>query len=161
MTMALERSRPDSPRHFLLGSTPEVLERLTQRIRARFPSANIVGTESPPFAAPTSAELQARDARITASGATHVWVGLGTPKQDYEVLRLANSIPVVALAVGAAFDFLAETTPQAPRWMQRSGLEWSYRFAREPRRLAKRYLWGNLVFSLEAARTLRRASNHE
>jgi N-acetylglucosaminyldiphosphoundecaprenol N-acetyl-beta-D-mannosaminyltransferase len=161
MTMTLERSQPDSPRHFLLGSTPEVLERLTQRIRARFPSANIVGTESPPFAPPTNAELQARDACITASGATHVWVGLGTPKQDYEVQRLANSIPVVALAVGAAFDFLAETTPQAPRWMQRSGLEWSYRFAREPRRLAKRYLWGNSVFSLEAARTLRRASNHE
>jgi N-acetylglucosaminyldiphosphoundecaprenol N-acetyl-beta-D-mannosaminyltransferase len=82
-------------------------------------------------------------------------VGLGTPKQDYEVQRLASSLPVVALAVGAAFDFLAQTTPQAPVWMQRSGLEWSYRLAREPQRLAKRYLWGNSVFLLEGARTLR------
>ena len=75
-----------------------------------------------------------------------MWVGLGTPKQDVEVARLAASLPVVALAVGAAFDFLAGTVSQAPVWMQRSGLEWSYRLAQEPSRLAKRYLWGNPRF---------------
>ena len=59
------------------------------------------------------------------------------------------------MAVGAAFDFLAGTKPQAPEWMQRSGLEWAFRLASEPGRLGKRYVWGNSVFALEAARTMR------
>ena len=88
-----------------------------------------------------------------------VWVGLGTPKQDVEVARLAASLPVVSLAVGAAFDFLAGTTTQAPLWMQKNGLEWAYRLGSEPRRLGKRYLWGNSVFLLEAARTLRNSAH--
>ena len=99
--------------------------------------------------------MRERDQRIRETGATIVWVGLGTPKQDVEVARLAASLPVVAVAVGAAFDFLAGTKPQAPIWMQKSGTEWLFRFASEPRRLAKRYIWGNSVFLAEAIRTLR------
>lgn len=148
----------DPPRHYLLGSTTDVLDALQRNLALRYPSAEIVGAHSPPFRAPTAEELTERDALIAASGATMVWVGLGTPKQDFEVARLAASLPVVALAVGAAFDFLAGTTSQAPQWMQRNGLEWVYRLASEPRRLGKRYLWGNSVFLLEASRTLRRSS---
>ena len=88
---------------------------------------------------------------VRDSGATIVWVGLGTPKQDWEVARLTASVPV-AMAVGAAFDFLAGVKPQAPLWMQKSGTEWAFRFASEPRRLAKRYLWGNPRFLVAAAR---------
>jgi UDP-N-acetyl-D-mannosaminuronic acid transferase (WecB/TagA/CpsF family) len=80
------------------------------------------------------------------SQASIVWVGLGTPKQDFEARRLAQNLPVTAMAVGAAFDFIAGTVPQAPQWIQKSGLEWSYRLAREPKRLAKRYFWGNPQF---------------
>lgn len=156
MTMVLERSTSQQPRHYLLGSTPRVLAQLNARIAARFPNALIVGRESPPFHEPAAQELLQRDVRIQESGATMVWVGLGTPKQDVEVARLARNLPVVALAVGAAFDFLAETTAQAPEWMQRSGMEWAFRLASEPRRLGKRYIWGNSVFLLEAARTLKR-----
>ena len=155
MTMVLERSSPDPPRHYLLGSTPEVLNALAEQIAQRFPDAQIVGHDSPGFHEPSPAELTQRDDRIRASGANMVWVGLGTPKQDFEVQRLANALPVVALAVGAAFDFIAGTTAQAPIWMQRNGLEWAYRLSREPRRLAKRYMWGNSVFVLEGLRTLR------
>jgi len=158
MTAVFSASNPTKdhqPRHYLLGSTSEVLSSLNERLQARFPNALIVGSESPPFREPTDTELAARDSRISEAGATMVWVGLGTPKQDYEVARLARSLPVVALAVGAAFDFLAGTTPQAPVWMQRNGLEWAYRLASEPKRLSKRYLWGNSVFLIEAARTLR------
>lgn len=159
MTMVLERSEGTAPRHYLLGSTPPTLEALTRELTHRFPEASIVGSDSPPFREPTTAELTERDRRIQDSGATMVWVGLGTPKQDYEVQRISQTLPVVALAVGAAFDFLAGTQTQAPAWMQRNGLEWAYRFAQEPTRLAKRYVWGNSVFSLEAGRTLRRGSN--
>lgn len=160
MTAVFQASGSDTPRHYLLGSTPEVIDALARTLAARFPQATIVGAESPPFTSPTVAELAARDARIRESGATMVWVGLGTPKQDHEVNRLAASLPVMALAVGAAFDFLAGTKPQAPLWVQRNGLEWAYRFAKEPARLGKRYLWGNSVFLLEAARTLKTTRHH-
>jgi len=154
MTAILERSTKDGPRHYLLGGTPETLNALRSTITQRFPHAVIAGAESPPFRSPSPTELSERDQRIRESGATMVWVGLGTPKQDYEVARLANSLPVVALAVGAAFDFLAGTTSQAPVWMQKNGLEWVYRFAQEPRRLGHRYLWGNSVFLQQSMKTV-------
>lgn len=156
MRGVLDASTPDGPRHYLLGGSPETLEVLQQQIAVEHPQASIVGAESPPFRAMSYDELRERDARILDSGATIVWVGLGTPKQDSEVQRLAASIPVVAMAVGAAFDFLAGTKPQAPVWMQRSGTEWAFRLASEPRRLGRRYVWGNSVFLAEALRTLRR-----
>ena len=153
MVGVLNRSdEVDAPRHYLLGGTPDTLNALQAEVSRRWPKAQVVGAESPPFRAWTEAELAQRDARIAASSATHVWVGLGTPKQDLEVRRLADSIPVVALAVGAAFDFIAGTVEQAPVWMQRSGMEWAYRFAHEPRRLAKRYLWGNPKFVAAVAK---------
>ena len=154
MQGVLDRSTLGGPRHYLLGGTEETLAALQSRISTDYPGAEIVGAESPPFTPPTVPELVARDDRISASGATHVWVGLGTPKQDIEVRRLADSLPVAALAVGAAFDFLAGTKPQAPEWMQRNGVEWAFRLASEPRRLGRRYVWGNTVFLEEAARTL-------
>ena len=66
--------------------------------------------------------------------------------------RLADSTGASALAVGAAFDFLAGTVRQAPPWMQRSGTEWAFRLATEPRRLAGRYLWGNPRFVVAVGR---------
>jgi N-acetylglucosaminyldiphosphoundecaprenol N-acetyl-beta-D-mannosaminyltransferase len=73
-------------------------------------------------------------------------VGLGTPKQDVEAAALANSLPVIAIAVGAAFDFVAGTVEEAPDWMQRSGTEWIHRFTQEPGRLWQRYLVGGPRF---------------
>jgi N-acetylglucosaminyldiphosphoundecaprenol N-acetyl-beta-D-mannosaminyltransferase len=155
MRGVLGRSTSEGPRHYLLGGSPQTLEALQARIRDEYPEARVVGAESPPFRSPSFDELVARDRRIAESGASIVWVGLGTPKQDTEVQRIASSLPVVAMAVGAAFDFLAGTKPQAPVWMQRSGTEWAFRLASEPRRLGRRYVWGNSVFLAEALRTLR------
>lgn len=152
MSAVLTASATQGPNHYLLGGSTQTLALLQQRITEKWPSARIVGAESPPFRRLTEAETRAQDHRIRASGAQIVWVGLGTPKQDWEVARLARELPVVAMAVGAAFDFLAGVKPQAPVWMQRSGTEWLYRFASEPRRLAKRYLWGNPRFVYAAVR---------
>lgn len=155
MGAVFERSTKDQPLHYLLGSTPAVLTLLRDELQRRYPNASIVGAESPPFRDLSDRELLEQDTRVRESGATMVWVGLGTPRQDFEVRRLAANLPVVALAVGAAFDFIAGTKAQAPRWMQRSGLEWAFRFASEPWRLGRRYLWGNSVFAQQALRDLR------
>lgn len=155
MSGVLDHSDESGPRHYLLGGSPDTLERLRAAVASCWPAAKIVGAESPPYRPLTRREQDQQDARIVASGATLVWVGLGTPKQDWEVARLAAALPVVALAVGAAFDFLGGTKPQAPVWMQRSGTEWLYRLASEPRRLFKRYLWGNPRFVYAAWRDRR------
>lgn len=140
-------------RHYLLGSTPGVLAKLEAELRRRFPRAEIVGVESPPFRSLDQSEADEQAARIRRSGAHLVWVGLGTPKQDWETARLARDLPLVFAAVGAAFDFVAGTTKQAPLWMQRNGVEWLFRLGSEPRRLWKRYLFGNARFVLAATKT--------
>ena len=133
-------------RHYLLGSTPEVLEALTNRLCHRFPGVQIVGTESPPFRDLTDIERDEQLDRIVTSGAQVVWVGLGTPKQDIEVARLASELSLVVIAIGAAFDFVSGNKAEAPVWMQRAGVEWLHRLISEPRRLWRRYLLGNIRF---------------
>ena len=138
-------------RNFFYGSRPETLGNLTAALTARHPGLNIVGSLSPPFRPLTAEEDEAEVERINASGAQIVWVGLSTPKQERwmasHVHRLKASVLV---GVGAAFDFAAGEKPQAPAWMQRSGLEWAFRLASEPRRLAGRYFRNNPAFILRA-----------
>jgi N-acetylglucosaminyldiphosphoundecaprenol N-acetyl-beta-D-mannosaminyltransferase len=139
-------------RHYLLGSTAEVLDALQGELHQRFPRTEIVGTCSPPFRPLSPGELHDQQQDILASGADIVWVGLGTPKQDIHAARLAAALPIVSVAIGAAFDFVAGNKPQAPRWMQRGGLEWTFRLGCEPRRLWRRYLFGNARFAWGVAR---------
>jgi N-acetylglucosaminyldiphosphoundecaprenol N-acetyl-beta-D-mannosaminyltransferase len=139
-------------RHYLLGSTPEVLKSLRRELLRRFPRARIVGICSPPFRSPTARELLDEEEAILSSRADIVWVGLGTPKQDIRAAQLAAALPVVAVAVGAAFDFVAGHKRQAPPWVQRRGLEWAFRLGCEPRRLWRRYLFGNARFLSGVAR---------
>lgn len=133
-------------RHFLLGSSPGVLAQLEQQLLSRYPGATIVGTHSPPFRALTEQEVRVQDADVLTSDAQIVWVGLGTPKQDFEVARLAHSTGLTCVAVGAAFDFSAGTKSEAPDWVRAAGLEWLFRLVQEPRRLWRRYLFGNIRF---------------
>jgi len=132
--------------HFLLGTTDDTLTLLQIELEARYPGVQIAGTYSPPFRPLTDAERCTQDERIRTSEADITWVGLGTPKQDFEAQRLARSLPGVVVAVGAAFDFVAGTKREAPAWMRNAGLEWVFRLASEPRRLWRRYLVGNTIF---------------
>lgn len=132
-------------RHYLLGSTQDTLERLAASLVERYPDVRIVGLESPPFRVLTVEEKQDQDARIRELSPDIVWVGLGTPKQDFEAQRLGG-VGFLAVAVGAAFDFSAGTKREAPGWMRRVSIEWMYRLATEPRRLWRRYLFGNVRF---------------
>jgi N-acetylglucosaminyldiphosphoundecaprenol N-acetyl-beta-D-mannosaminyltransferase len=146
MCDVLDRGRAVDLGHYLYGSTPEVLAALEQRIEERWPGARIVGSESPPFREITDDEVDSSVRRAHARGADIVWVGMGTPKQDLLVRRMAILGPATYVAVGAAFDFIAGTKKQAPAWMQRSGLEWLFRLITEPRRLGRRYLVYNAKF---------------
>ena len=141
-----DQGRSDGIRHYLLGSTPEVLQALEFNLRARFPGIKIVGSDSPPFRPMNPSEIRDQDKRIRVSAAQIVWVGLGTPKQDIEARRLSGELPVVAVAIGAAFDFAAGTIREAPVWVTKVGFEWVYRLLCEPRRLWRRYFFGNVRF---------------
>lgn len=126
--------------HYLLGGEEAVGERLAARLEASFPGLRIAGRCSPPFRPLSREENRKLVCRIDASGARLVWVGLGTPKQDVWMATWGRSLSgAVSIGVGAAFDILSGSLPQAPRWIQRSGLEWLFRLAVEPRRLGPRY----------------------
>ncbi len=134
-------------RNYLYGGKPGVASILAERLQQRFPGLVVAGTCSPPFRPLSSAEEQRLAADINAANPDILWVGLSTPKQERWMAGHVGVLQVPALiGVGAAFDIHAGLLPQAPRWMQRSGLEWSYRLAKEPRRLWRRYLYNNPRF---------------
>jgi N-acetylglucosaminyldiphosphoundecaprenol N-acetyl-beta-D-mannosaminyltransferase len=139
---------------FLYGGRSEaVLVELAVRLRARFPGLAIVGGHTPPFHELSAEEDERIAARIDASGAQVVWVGIGQPRQEQWMARMRPRLAApMLIAVGAAFDFHAGLVPQAPAWMGRHGLEWTYRLAREPRRLWRRYARYNPRFVAAFAR---------
>ena len=140
----------------LYGGSAVVLDRLIERLSARFPALDITYSESPPFRVPTQEEDARTTAGIAHSGARILFVGLSTPKQERWMHSHRDRVSAVMLGVGAAFDFLAGAKPQAPHWMQSRGLEWLFRLATEPRRLAGRYLGQNPRFAaLAVAQALR------
>jgi N-acetylglucosaminyldiphosphoundecaprenol N-acetyl-beta-D-mannosaminyltransferase len=128
------------------GGSEGTLTTLVAEVRRRCPQLEIVFTMSPPFRPLDAAEDEEVVKRISDSGARMLFVGLGCPKQERWIIDHRGRIPAVMLGVGAAFDFLAGSKSQAPRWMMRNGLEWVFRFASEPRRLASRYLKHNPRF---------------
>lgn len=142
-----ERGRDAGLRHYLYGgANADVLTAFRRSLSGRWPDLDVVGAEVPPYHELDEVENENLAERIRASGAQIVWVGLGSPKQDTTCARLAKLVPATFIAVGAAYDFLSGAKPQAPVWMQRRGLEWAYRLAREPRRLWRRYIFGNARF---------------
>jgi len=153
MLAVCETAQTEGWKSFFYGGRAGVAERLVERLRGRFPNLAVAGTYAPPFRPLSREEDENVIELINAAKPDLVWVGLSTPKQERwmaeHVVRL--EAPVL-LGVGAAFDIHAGTLPQAPRWMQRTGLEWLYRLVREPRRLWRRYLSNNPRFVLAILR---------
>ena len=128
------------------GGLPETMNMLVAETRKRFPKLNIVFKYSPPFRPLDLKEDEDVVRAIAESGLKMLFVGLGCPKQERWIMDHRGRINAVMLAVGAAFDFLAKTKRQAPRWIMRSGFEWAFRLGSEPRRLAGRYFKHNPRF---------------
>jgi N-acetylglucosaminyldiphosphoundecaprenol N-acetyl-beta-D-mannosaminyltransferase len=142
-----------TPIYLYGGRHDEARGLLEARLRERFPGLQIAGGSSPPFRALTAQEDEHELELINASRAAVVWVGTGQPRQEQWMheMRSRLSAPLL-VGVGAAFDFHAGLVSQAPSWMQRNGLEWTYRLAHEPRRLWRRYARYNPRFVAGFAR---------
>ncbi|MCX5706407.1 MAG: WecB/TagA/CpsF family glycosyltransferase [Candidatus Omnitrophica bacterium] len=128
-------------RNYIYGSTQDVLGKLKERLAKRYPGLIINGMFSPPFRQLTEEEDDKIVEEINNNAPDIVWVGLGSPKQDLWIYEHRDRINApVMIGVGAAFDFLAGTKPQAPRWIRGNGFEWLFRLVTEPKRLWRRYL---------------------
>lgn len=145
----------DRIRHYFYGGATGVAEQLAGVLQSTYARAVSVGHESPTFGEPTQDELAAVIDRVRAAQAQVLWLGFGTPRQDYLVPLLAEKLEIPVVPVGAAFDFLTGRVKEAPVLIHGSGLEWLYRFAQEPSRLWRRYLLGSPRFLLSALRHTR------
>jgi N-acetylglucosaminyldiphosphoundecaprenol N-acetyl-beta-D-mannosaminyltransferase len=142
-------------RHFFFGGAPGVSEALAQKLKARFPKLDIAGTFTPPFRPLDAGEERQFVETVRTARPDILWVGLSTPKQEQFMAEFLPKLDAtLMIGVGAAFDFHSGRAKQAPRWMQRSGLEWFFRLCQEPRRLAKRYFVNNPLFVLKIASQL-------
>ena len=141
MAKYCERSAGTGIRMFLYGGRSQgALIKLATNLRRSYPGIQIVGGYSPPFRDLDEDEEDAVLSAIDRSGADVVWVGIGVPKQEKWMARVRPRLKApVLIGVGAAFDFHAGLVPQAPAWMQSSGMEWAFRLSREPKRLWRRY----------------------
>ncbi len=131
--------RRGNGRVFFFGSSEHVLQRIAKRFVAEFPSVTLCGMMSPPFGEWTEMENHRMVKSINDARPDVLWVGMTAPKQEkwVEANRRKLNVPVIG-SVGAVFDFYAGTYPRAPKWICDSGLEWAYRFIREPRRMWRR-----------------------
>ncbi|MBI4004249.1 MAG: WecB/TagA/CpsF family glycosyltransferase [Candidatus Omnitrophica bacterium] len=133
---------------FFLGGQDGVAEQAARNLRGRFPSLRVVGCYAPPIGFQfDAAEHERMVQRVNSARPDLLFLALGCPKQEKWIAKHIHELEVkVAVCVGAAIDFEAGTVRRAPRWMQRSGLEWLWRLVREPRRLWRRYLIEDTAF---------------
>jgi N-acetylglucosaminyldiphosphoundecaprenol N-acetyl-beta-D-mannosaminyltransferase len=127
---------------YFLGARQAVLDAFVQRVLQMHPRLAIAGTQDGYFSEPGAVAAAVRE-----SGARLLFVGISSPKKEFLLSEHLDEMgPVFAMGVGGSFDVLSGLTKRAPVWMQRSGLEWFYRFLQEPGRMWKRYLIGNTRF---------------
>ena len=161
LTLHLCRAAEDQGvRVCFYGSRPETLAALRDNLQRDFPRLQIVATEPSVFRRLTEEEQCALYARITASQAQLVFVGLGCPRQEIWAYEARDRLNMPIVAVGAAFDFISGSKPQAPEWMQNRGLEWLFRLTHEPGRLWRRYLLLNPLYLILLALQYLKLKNH-
>ncbi len=134
-------------RIFFLGGSPESVQKAEANVRAQHKGIQIVGAYSPPFKPLLKMDHEEIVSRVRAAAPDILFVAFGCPKQEKWINMHCRALGVpVSVGVGATIDFLAGTFKRAPRWMQRTGMEWIFRVLQEPKRLAKRYLKDAWVF---------------
>ena len=149
----MDRAASRGYRVFLMGGAEGVGQTARDALKARLPKLEVVGTDS------SRVDLDASQndlvERIRATRPDIVLVALGAPKQEVWSHEQRDALaPAVLIGVGAGIDFIAGAQKRAPRWISESGLEWLYRLARDPRRLASRYFLRDPWFCWILARQL-------
>jgi N-acetylglucosaminyldiphosphoundecaprenol N-acetyl-beta-D-mannosaminyltransferase len=134
---------------FLLGGLPSAAKLAAQKLKQKYPMLKVAGTYCPPLGFEHSQEENARIRKIITDAAPDLlFIAFGAPKQEIWMRNNCLSLPIgAAMSVGAALDTQAGLRKRAPQWTHRIGLEWLYRLLREPRRLWRRYLFGNTCFT--------------
>lgn len=130
---------------YFLGAREEIVRKVVEVYKTRFPQINIAGWHNGYFE--SDKEEQAVIDEIRGLRPDILFVAMGTPKKEYWIRdNLMRLMVPVCMGVGGSFDVIAGALKRAPGWMQRIGLEWFFRFLNEPRRMWKRYLIGNTLF---------------
>jgi N-acetylglucosaminyldiphosphoundecaprenol N-acetyl-beta-D-mannosaminyltransferase len=152
MQALLEHAARNDYSVYLLGAREEVVTACVTRAQALYPALRVAGYRNGYF---NRDEEPTVVAAIRAARPDILFLGFGTPAKEYFMHRHYRELDVpFVMGVGGTFDVLAGLTKRAPRWMQRTGLEWAFRLAQEPRRMWKRYLIGNTRFAALIAREL-------
>lgn len=134
-------------RHFLYGGMPGVAEELKAVLQTRFPSAQIVGTYTPPFRELNEDELKTLATQLTAARVDVLWIGISCPRQELFMGRHVHHLPArLMFGVGAAFDYHTGRIRDCAPWIKHAGLQWLHRLLQDPRRLWKRYARNNPEF---------------
>lgn len=137
---------------FVVGGAPENdgAAKAADRLAAQCPGLRIAGTVCPEFGFDKSKTTYHEVcAQVADAKPDLVFVGLGFPKQERMIAKLRPMLPKSwFIGCGAAVNFVAGDVERAPRWMQRTGLEWAHRLGTEPRRLAGRYLRHDAPYAL-------------
>jgi N-acetylglucosaminyldiphosphoundecaprenol N-acetyl-beta-D-mannosaminyltransferase len=141
MQRLMREGAPKGLRVYYLGATDQVLDRLLAITSEKYPGLVVAGYRNGYFDRNNDGEVIEN---IRASNADVLFVGMPTPFKELWLHRNLGRFGVgLAIGVGGTFDVIAGLVPRAPRWMQRSGMEWSWRLMMEPRKLWKR----NLVYN--------------
>jgi N-acetylglucosaminyldiphosphoundecaprenol N-acetyl-beta-D-mannosaminyltransferase len=154
--LSTELSQRRLGRVFFIGGSAADLAALEAKYRADYPGVRAIASYAPPFRAEFApAEIADMAARVDASGADVLWIGLGSPKQEKVLHQLMQHCQVsCAAAVGAVFDFYSGKVPHAPGWIRRAGPQWLHRLVLEPRRLWRRTLISMPLFVSQVVREL-------
>jgi N-acetylglucosaminyldiphosphoundecaprenol N-acetyl-beta-D-mannosaminyltransferase len=149
-----ERAARDGRSLYLLGGDEGAAEGAAREMTARWPSLRIAGMSAPRVSLPPSTiELDDIAREISAAAPDLVYVGFGSPKQEYICKALRARFPKMwVLGIGISLSFMAGQVKRAPPILQKLGLEWTHRLAQEPRRLAKRYLVDDIPFAISLFR---------
>jgi len=146
MPVIMKRAEKEGKSVFFYGGSNLTLHLIEQKAQREFPNLKIAGTYSPPFRELNVEEDEEIVQQINAANPDFVFVCLGCPKQEKWMYAHKGKINSCMLGVGQAFSIYADIYERAPKWVQQNYLEWAYRLYKEPKRLAKRYLYTNTVF---------------
>ncbi len=155
--LLIDRAAEKQYRIFFLGASPAVASQAIAKLKEKYPELIIAGHYSPPFSSLLDMDHEEIKRQISRAKPDLLFVGFGCPKQEKWINMHYRTLGVpVSIGIGGTIDFLAGHLKRAPRWMQKSGTEWIFRLAQEPRRLCRRYLKDLWVFGWTFAAQYRR-----